>query len=188
MPTLGEILYALHGALRVFRGDAGGFACFRPGVEGFWVAAWAALISLPAHLVMVGVQITHNPALELGLGVLLVEALVFVIVWFGYAFAAHFALALIAREDRYFDYMNAVFWTAVPQIYLQFIVAMLDVVGLLPGPLTGLATIGVVVAVLWYRWFVAKAALDVTSGTAVLVVIATLVFEFVLTALLSPVI
>lgn len=188
MPTSGEILYALYGALRVLRGDVGGFAHFRPGVEGFWTAAWAVLICLPAQLFMVGVQIVRDPGLDLGMGVLLIEALVFIIVWFGYAFAVHFALALIAREDRYFDYMNAVFWTAVPQIYLQFIVTLLETAGMLPGPLAGLATIGLVVTILWYRWFVAKIALDVTVGTAIFVVIATLFFEFILTALLSPVI
>lgn len=188
MPSLSEILYALNGALRVFRGDRGGFANFRPGVEGFWTAAWAALICLPGHLFVVGIRISDESGQGTGLGLFLVEALVFTIVWFAYALVVHYALPLIAREDRYFDYMNAVFWTAVPQVYLQLFVVFLEAGGLLPEPLIGLMTIGVLIAVLWYRWFVAKVTLDIPAGMAVVVVIATLFFEFILTALLSPVI
>lgn len=181
-----EVATALYGAWRLIRGDAGGTAYFRAGRDGFWSAAWAILLVLPGHLITIGLHVSGDPQVEFGLADLIREAEILAIGWFGYALLVYYALNGLDRLDRFDGYLTAYYWTTVPLVYGETLLTVFRVVGLLPPALLNILAFALLVLILWARWFVARTGLGVSGPEAAGVVIATLLFDFFVSKVLSP--
>lgn len=181
-----EVATALYGAWRLIRGDAGGTAYFRPGRDGFWAAAWAVVLVVPAHLLTLALHVAGSDTLEFGLEDAVREAEILVVGWFGYALLAYYALRAFGRVQRFDGYMTAYFWTTVPLVYIETLLSLIRAVDLLPDGLDRVLAIGLLVLLLWTRWFVARTGLAINGGEAAAVVFATLLFDFFVSKTLSP--
>ena len=181
-----EVATALYGAWRLIRGDAGGVAYFRAGRAGFWSAAWAVALVLPAHLLTIALHIAADPMKSFGLRDLIRESEILVIGWFGYALLGFYVLRSVGKLGRFDAYLTAYYWTTVPLAFAETLLTLVRVVGVLPSALENLLAIGFLMLVLWSRWFVARTGLAVKGGEAAAVVFGTLMFDIIIGKVLSP--
>lgn len=181
-----EVATALYGALRLIRGDAGGAAYFRPGRDGFWSAAWAVVLVAPGHLLTLFLHVGVSGNGTLGLFDLIRETEILVIGWFGYALLVFYALRAFGRSPRFEPYLTAYYWTTVPLVYAEVVLALVRAVDLLPQAVDRLLALGLLMLVLWSRWFVARTGLQVSGPEAAAVVFATLMFDLFVSKVLSP--
>lgn len=186
MPSKIEIVTALFGSWRLICGDSRALRFFRADDEGFWTAAWAIVLALPARLLALSVFMHLSADRSIGLVDLVIEAEVFAVVWFGYALAVFYGLQPIGREDRFFAYMVPFYWVSVLLTYLDAVISLLQLTGVLPDGLTVLLILAARGIAIWVVWFLASTALEVRAGQAVAVVLLTMLFEMVVTKLLSP--
>lgn len=184
-PDRVEIAAALFGAWRLIRGDAAGTGYFRAGREGFWAAAWAIVLVLPAHLLAHAILVAATPTASFGLYDAIREALIFSIGWFGYALLAFHALERFGKPERFDAFLTAFYWTTVPLAYANVALSLLGVLALLPQALFGLLALGYLALVIWTRWFVARTTLAIKDGEAGIVVGATLLFDLLVSKILS---
>lgn len=181
-----EVATSLYGAWRLIRGDVGGAAYFRGGRDGFWSAAWAVALVLPAHLLTIAVHVAGEPMRSFGLDDLVRESEILVIGWFGYALLGFYVLRSVGKLGRFDAYMAAYYWTTVPLAYAETVLTLARASELLPSAIESLLAIGFLMLVLWARWFVARSGLAVKGGEAAAVVIGTLVFDIIIGKVLSP--
>lgn len=181
-----EIATSLYGAWRLIRGDAAGATYFRAGRDGFWAAAWAAVLVVPGHLLTLGLHVAGDDTLTFGLIDLVRETEILVIGWFGYALLAYYVLQGLGRADRFDGYMTAYFWTTVPLVYAETLLTLIRVADLLPQVIDNLLALGLLMLVLWARWFVARLGLGINGLEAGAVVFGTLLFDFFVSKVLSP--
>ncbi len=181
-----EVATALYGAWRLIRGDVGGSAYFRGGRDGFWAASWAIVLVLPAHLLTLAVFVAGDPAVPFGLLDAVREAEVLAIGWFGYALLAHAVLTRLGRPGRFDGYMTAYFWTTVPLAYAHLALTVVQATDLLPDALSKLLTLAFLLLLLWARWFVARNALAMTGAESAMVVAGTVMFDWSVATILSP--
>lgn len=181
-----EVATALYGAWRLIRGDAGGAGYFRAGREGFWSAAWAVVLVLPAHLMTLGLHVAGDDLVSFGIVDLIRETEILVLGWFGYALLAFYVLQGIGRPNRFDGYLMAYYWTTVPLVYAETLLTLIRVAGPLPDAIVNLLALGLLVLVLWARWFVARTGLAMSGPEAAAVVVGALLFDFTVSKVLSP--
>ena len=185
IPSQAEVAASVYGTWRLLLGDKRGLGYFGTGQSGFWRSCWVLAVVLPLNLLMVMAQSSADDA-PITLGTLALVGFTVAIAWYGYALAVHYVLPSIDRVDRYYDYMIPEFWSSLPTVALQFIAIVLELSDILPGSLGKVLTIGTFGAALWLRAQIIRLSLDVTYGTAVGLVVGSLVFNAVLAALLIP--
>ena len=147
-PNRIEVATALYGAWRLIRGDAGGVAYFRAGRDGFWAAAWAVVLVVPGYLLTLGLHVAADGLVEFGFVDLVRETEILVIGWFGYALLAFLVLQGLGRLNRFDGYMTAYYWTTVPLVYVETVLMLMRVTGLLPDALVNLLGLALLVLVL----------------------------------------
>lgn len=181
-----EVATALYGAWRLIRGDAAGASYFRAGHDGFWAAAWAVILVLPGHLITLGLHVAGDDLVQFGLHDLIRESEILVVGWFGYALLTFYVMRGFGRLDRFENYLTAYYWTTVPLVYAETLLSLVRFVDLLPQAIDNLLALGLLVLVLWARWFVARLGLSISGPEAVAVVIGTMLFDLFVSKTLSP--
>ncbi len=166
MITAEEVTRSIYGAWRLARLDANGMRSF-DGTEGaFWRSFFAAVLLLPAYVLLNSIGETGLPS-EAGLGRLFaVEAIAYVIGWTAFPLAAFYAVALMDRGERYFAYITAYNWAQIIEMGLFLIVALAGVSLGADGPSLTLRYLAFG-AVLVYEWFIARTALNISTALAV---------------------
>ncbi|MBI3516755.1 MAG: hypothetical protein HY060_22210 [Proteobacteria bacterium] len=173
-----EIAAALQGAIRLAQLDAGGLKFFDRTLGGFWRSFVAAAMVAPVRIAVL-ILTGEVPA---GTGVpraVAVEIISYAIGWLIYPFAMLFAVDLLKRRERYFDYLVPYNWANVPAAGLFLMVAGLGT--LLPAPLYNLLSLVALISVLIYQWFIARIGLMVSASVAVALVLLDLVLYLVMT-------
>ena len=156
-----QVLAGLRGAVLRARGKAVGidFTCLSPA--GAARSFWAALICLPAFVLL---RLVSGAAGEVGtdpLRFLVAELSGFACSWAGYALASYWLAAragLLARWPRFIAAWN---WANIVQY-----VALLVLLPVPPGMVAtwlGIAAFGYA---MWLEWFVAREALGVNAFQA----------------------
>jgi hypothetical protein len=177
-----EARLALAGTLRLARGDRGGMAYFDPSIDGFWHSFRAAAVCYPLYLILLTFPIEIGTAPEIDeTRLLAVESIHFVISWVAFPLVVLPIIDRLGRGDRFLPFMVAYNWCQVPQTMVFATVALAGGLGLLS------AVVGLVVdliaglGTLVYEWYVARVALALSGGRAVLVI----AVDVVLATLLS---
>lgn len=163
--NLGESLTALYGTLRLARFDAAGLQYLDTSPEGFWKSFTAALWILPIYLPLTALNYGFERA-PLSGHVVALEVLGYVIAWTAFPVVMLSVTRLFQRRQHFIRYIVAYNWASVWQIALYGAVSLLTEIGVLRGAVgdfIGLAAFG---AILFYGWFVARAALDIPAPTA----------------------
>ena len=184
-PSQAEIFASVYGTWRLFIGDQAGLSFFGSGRDGFWRACWALAAVLPLNLMLYALQASGNPEVALSFEGMLRLSVAVVIAWYGFALAVHYALPVIDRDERFFDYMIADYWSSVPAMALQFIAVAIAATGLLSVAAGNTLTVVAFGASLWLRAQVARLALDVSWGMTIGVVVASLMFNGFVAALFA---
>lgn len=180
MVSAHEASQAIYGAWRLARLDPSGLDYFENTVEAFWRSFWAAAIALPAYALLLLIRLADAPITAGPLTVVLVEAIGYVAGWTAFPLAMFYVTRMFDRGDRYCRYVAAYNWAVVLQVTLLLVITALGATGVPPDPLTKLLSLAGMLAILTYQWFIARAALDATTGGAAAIVMLDLVLGVML--------
>lgn len=182
MPPVAEVRRYLQGAWLLAQGDAAGMGYFDCTVDGFWRSFWAAAYVAPAYALVVADQNARSGRNIGFLPLLLVETLVYVVGWAAMPVLALLLTRFFGLQRGYVPLVVALNWSSLVQIAIVLSPVLLGVV--LSPLAAGLLMLAASLAVLVYKGFVVKTALDTAPGTAAGFVVAELVVTLLLTATL----
>jgi hypothetical protein len=177
MPSERDIARGIHGAWRLFLLDARAIDDFDLSMRGFWQSFWAMAIVAPLYLLYAVPQPAliarlsetaapdYDPALYLQ-----VKALIFVTTWLFFPLIMVPLSRVLDLGHRYVPLIVAYNWSHVIVIVLVLPPAMLYWAGLIGGGIFIATTLGIQLFVVYYRWFVTRAALQSTALMAIALV------------------
>ncbi|MCC6469191.1 MAG: hypothetical protein IT563_12800 [Alphaproteobacteria bacterium] len=180
MPGAEQARRYLHGAWLLFRFDARGVDYLDPSVEGFWESFWCAGLIAPLYVVLlvlrsigadqaqaVGDAVAEQPFWRIAA----VETITYVVGWVAFPLVMAHLVRVLDRAQRYFVYFTAYNWCNAPQLVLMAAVSAARASGLFPGVAVDVLEIASLLYALGVLWFLARAVLDVSRGTAALIVV-----------------
>jgi len=158
------------------RGDASGLRWFTPTPEGALRAYLAPILVLPLHLIL-SFMFYLNGDFETGfVAYTLVEVSAYIIAWTIFPVLMHPLSAVMGFRERYHQLVVAYVWAGVLQSLAFFPIGFITAAsGLTPVLL--LFQVVFLMAVLVYLGFVLRAALEVTTGTAIALVTLDLILS-----------
>ncbi len=165
-----EVASSLYGALRLARLDAGGMAFFNRSLEGFWRSFFAAVIVAPGYAVLTIRELDPALAAARPVRVFLVEAIAYIIGWVAFPLVMAYVCDLLEREERYIGFIVAYNWAVVVQMAGFLLVSGLASAPFLSGLAAHLLVFAAFLAILFYQWFIARTALGIETGRAIMVV------------------
>ncbi len=166
MPTLREMAYALFGAVRLALLDSSGLAFFDRSTAAAIRSFAAALVVLPAYVVLVLVQPTGDTVTASWSTFVVVEAIAYVCSWTVYALVMDEVSRLMDRSARYPVFLSVYNWSSVVQMAICLPAFGLAQSGLLPPDVGDAVVFAATLAMVAYQWFVTRVALDVPGFTA----------------------
>ncbi len=175
MPDRREVFASLYGAWRLAFLDQSGMRHFNLTVDGFWRSFFAAVLVAPAFAILVAQKLASVPGpLDLGWATL-VQALAYALSWAAFPLAAVVLTQLLGLSRNYVALIIALNWATVLQVGVFLAAVVVELAA--PGLLDGLILLLVTGAILFYQWFVTRAALQSTGGVALLLVLVDLVLN-----------
>ncbi len=172
MVTGAEFARAAYGAWRLALLDRRGLDYFDDTVEAYWKSFNAAAIVAPAYALLLILGLSENEALagRFTIAIIaIVETLAYVIGWVAFPLIMIYVCDRIGRFDRYWRYIVAHNWSNVIQVAV-FLAATILSKGILGGGFSLFLGFAATVAILFYRWFIARTALEVSGGAAAAIV------------------
>ncbi|MGF1626293.1 MAG: hypothetical protein ACFCVH_15535 [Alphaproteobacteria bacterium] len=161
-----ELSRSLHGTIRLAKGDPSGIQAFNATLEGFWNSVTAAAIVLPGFAFMTWLGYLVVPAEASSERIIVVEGIGFVVQWTAFQLALFYYCQAVGKADRFFHAAVSLNWIDVPIIAAHVGLALLVLAGL-PGSIGGLLNLILMILVVAYATFVAKAALRCTIPVAI---------------------
>lgn len=176
MLTADEIGRSLSGTFKLLNRDAEGITAFEVSIAAFWRSFAAILLTAPAFVVALA-----EDRVELGLPlqdglfaspeIVAHEALLALAGWIAFPLAMIAVARRLGLGHRYVGYVIAWNWSAVLAASAFAIPAALHVLGWATDELAVLFAFAFAVVLLHFRWFLAKTALGVSGGVALLLVL-----------------
>jgi hypothetical protein len=175
MPDRREVFESLYGAWRLAFLDQSGMKYFNLSFEGFWRSFFAAVLIAPAFAVLVAQKLAGRPGpLDLGWATL-VQAFAYALSWAAFPLAAVALTPLLGLGRQYVALIVALNWASVLQVGAFLAAFLVELAA--PRLLDGLMLLLVTGAILFYQWFVTRAALQSTGGVALMLVLVDLVLN-----------
>lgn len=178
MLSLDEIVRSLTGAWRLFIDRPDAMRFFYVSIDGFWRSFAAIVLIVPAFaLFAIGerVAILAESVIDPGFSdsaFVLNKGFTLVLDWI----ALPILLALVAGplgvSRNYAAYIVARNWCAVLATAPFGVVALLNLVGILPGGGANVITLVILVVVIRYNYMIARRALGADMGLAIGIIIA----------------
>jgi hypothetical protein len=168
MPEREEIRRSLLGVYRLARLDSSGLGELDVTVDGFWRSFFAIVLVAPAYALLVMLHFQAEPGGDLG-WVLLIESMTYVLSWAIFPLLALAATSILKLGQHYTTLIVAANWAAVLQVLL-FLVAVI-VAAQLPTGLGGLIMLVTTIWIIFYQWFLTRAALQTSGGLALALVL-----------------
>jgi hypothetical protein len=186
IPRREELTRSIRAAWRLFIGDRGGMADFDLSVEGFWRSFGAIVPILPFYLcvVLVERQVRFaDPESAAGTSeayFFFVRALIVAVDWM----ALPVLLGLFARPlgiaQNYASFIIARNWASVLVVIPDTVVTLLLAFDAVSREVAAFLSLGVLLIILRYRYFVARVALGVGIGFAIAISVADLLLSIVI--------
>lgn len=182
MPSLAEISSALTGSLLIARRDPSALGYFNMTVDGFWRSFAAILLVAPIYLAISGLNpgaIEGEPIREED-GISAVTRLIVLgVEWVAYPIAMVLVARLLGLQQHYAGYIIVYNWSSVPAMAVLLPPFLLFNFGFIGAKSLFSLFIALSLAVAYYRWLIARMALQVTPAIAVGIVI----FDFAVSML-----
>lgn len=181
--TARDVAYSVFGAFRLARFDAKGLDYIDRTPEGALRSFYAAVIVLPAYVLILLLRNWERISGAPLLTALTVEGIAYVVSWTAYPVVMHTVASMLDRTARYPGFVAAYNWSSVVQMAVYVPVLVLAETGLLPEPFGDALVFGVMMAMLTYQWFVLRTALDVNGFMAASLVL----LDLLVSAMISDV-
>jgi hypothetical protein len=175
MVTAAEFARAIYGAWRLALLDRKGLDCFDGTVEAYWKSFNAAAIVAPAYALILVIGLSGTDALGGWVAFLAVQTLAYIIDWVAFPLIMIHVCDRIGRFDRYLRYIAVHNWSRVLRVTLLLLVTLLSK-GILGGAV--LPVLAVTGAILFYQWFIARNALEISGRGAAAIVGLDLIITF----------
>jgi len=153
---------ALNAAWKLLRFEKAAIDDFDDTIVGFWRSFRAMFLVLPLFMVFLSMRTTADMDLSVWIG----ELLIYAISWFAFPVVMVFVADRMGAFENYKRFIIAYNWSSVWQNVIYLPIIMFVKLGVLPPELPIFALLFVLV----YSWFVARTALDISTGTAIGVV------------------
>lgn len=170
IPDAGHVIAALVGAFRLLRFDASGFGYFDRTIDGFWRSFFCAALILPAYALLVALNMDDAEFAKPFYRIVLIKGVAYVIGWVAFPLAMVFLADVFGRAEKYVGYIVAYNWSSAPQVALMLLAALIGTSDLLPSAMQTGLHLGAMLYLLAVQWFVARRALDLGPGAALLIV------------------
>ena len=175
MPSLSEALRAIEGSVAIARRDPDASRFFDLSADAFWRSFAVVLFLVPLYFIVSAAetrmlfemrdQITGTPP---GYSVLLISNLVTLgIEWFAYPIAILFIAPLFSVGQRVSPYIIVYNWSSLTISLVMVPNFVLYLIGVFPIAMAVLVNFGLVLAVVWYRFLLAREVLGAPIGTAI---------------------
>jgi hypothetical protein len=129
LPSLSEILKALYGVFLLARLHPNAPDMFDRSVDGFWKSLFAAVLVLPAHVLLTARSAKEAPEVSYGIDDIVADLLIYIIVWLAYPVLIIAVTRVIGRQERFLDYIVPYNWTMVPVGYFLGAIIWLGMFG-----------------------------------------------------------
>jgi hypothetical protein len=129
LPSLSETLKSIYGVFLISRLHPGAPAMFNLSVDGFWKSLFAAVLVLPPHVLVTMRTVKDNPDAVFGLGDVVIDLLIYVIIWLAYPVLMISITQVINRRERFLDYIVPYNWAMVPIGYFVGAITWLGLQG-----------------------------------------------------------
>ncbi len=175
MPSLSEALRAIEGSVAIARRDPDASRFFDLSAEAFWRSFAVVIFLVPLYFIVSAAetrmlfemrdQITGTPP---GYGDLLISNLATLgIEWFAYPIAILFIAPLFSVGQRVSPYIIVYNWSSLAISLVMVPNFVLYLIGVFPIAMAVLVNFGLVLAVVWYRFLLAREVLGAPIGTAI---------------------
>lgn len=166
MIDIAAAIRGLAGAWRLARLDESAVQIFDNSIEGFWKSFQAAIIAAPLFALLIFLRSAEHPLSADPLRALFIEAIGYVVGWTAYPLAAWYLANALGKGQRYTTYIVAYNWANVLQVAAFVPVAALAASELAPDHLVVLAALLMTGLVIYYQFFIVRAALGVEPLSA----------------------
>ena len=183
MLNLRDIALCLYGAIQFARLDRSAIQYFENTPEAFWRSFQAAIVTLPAYILLQLINFADVPFSDGPIRILFVEIFTYVVAWVLFPLIMTTISDALQRGDKYYRFIAAWNWAIVPQVFLYLALTALASSGTLPASIAAFLGICVLAAVLFYQGFIATFMLDIRPPTAAMIV----VVDFAIALLLNQV-
>ena len=185
MSWLEEASRSLYGSWLLLMRNIDGYRHFAQSEQGFWRSFSAILLIAPLYLYATTVQVelpdeaaVEAPSLAAAMAGLVLQ-------WVGWPLVMVLVARLAGLQRSYARYIIAYNWTSVLVIAVMTPPLLLLDLGLIEPELALLMSFVLLMATLYYRWFVARTALETTGILAMALVISDFVLSLAVTRLVS---
>lgn len=179
-----EIFLGIYGAWRLLHFDRAALRYFDSSVDGFWKSFYAALVVLPAVIILRIVLFTIAPEniSDAGTGrITAVFAIDYVYQWLIFPLVMFYLAEFIGRSRNYVTFIVARNWSQVIQIAIFLPAAVLFVRSGAGEPSWGAVILIAAYLVTWvYEWFITRTALDISGPAAAVIVIIGIAISFLI--------
>jgi hypothetical protein len=129
LPSLSETLKAFYGVFLLARLHPNAPDMFDRSVDGFWKSLFAAVLVLPAHVLVTARIAQETPDATYCIDDIITELLIYIIVWLAYPVLMIAVTRVIGRRERFLDYIVPYNWTMVPAGYFLGAISWLRMFG-----------------------------------------------------------
>lgn len=170
MITQKEVLAGLFGAYRLARLDVGGMDYFDKTLRGFWRSFYAGVLIAPMFFLLLLVDFMAGEQTISAVRFFTIQGVAFVIALFIFPLVMINVTDALDRTDKYLGYIVAYNWAQVWQnlVFISFVILAQG--GVIPPSLALPLQVLILLAIMAYSWFVARTALDLTTGMAIAIV------------------
>ena len=158
--------------MQLARGDAAGLRAFDTSMDGFWRSFLVVFLVAPLYLIAERseLKLTEDigaEAVDADPGFYLARLATLGVIWIAYPVVMVFLARLLRLGHRYAAYIVVYNWTSLLTILVMMPPVLLYAVGLIPGAIAVLFNLVATLWVLYYRFYVARTALETSVPTAI---------------------
>jgi len=174
-----KLANAIRGVGTLYKFDQRAWEFFDKTPHGFWSAYIVAFAVAPLQFIHRIMDYNADDSSLTFAPYLTVQVLAYILNWTLFPFAMIYIARLLGRTERYFHYMTPYIWMQAPLSLLLFTSQVLGDFGILPQAVLEVVDPMVLIAYAVFGTYVAGIGLQITTGTALSLV----VLDFVLSQL-----
>jgi hypothetical protein len=176
-----ELAIGVYGAWRLLHFERAAIQYFDSTIDGFWKSFYAALVVIPAVIVLRLLFLSDNPDIAAAAGssrIAIVFTIDYVYQWVLFPLVMINIAEGIGRGREYTAYIVARNWSQVVQVAIILPAAVFFVLSGSGESSFGRAVLIAAHMATWvYGWFIARSALDISGIAAALIVLVELVIS-----------
>ncbi|WP_298960747.1 hypothetical protein [uncultured Roseibium sp.] len=184
---MGEIRAALDGSWLLLRSRPEGMAFFDQSLQGFWRSFLVVFLLVPAFLAsgltekqLLLSQNLYHPDLFPDSAYWTAQLVGLSMDWFALPLILAVVAVPIGVSHRYVPFIVARNWTSLLASMPYLIIYLLFLMGVLSPAITILLSLSCLLAIVWYRYLIARIALQATISVSIGVVVLDLLLTLVI--------